>query len=393
MNLKTVKLPYGDINGIDISHNSKSGNARRYDVPAGYDGLHLIGKGAGQTFIRGPYNSIIATHDVGILRISDMSVEEGVSTAVFCGAHSANAPARRAMEFHADSCELGLANQGRWVLFVNQCDIRLNGVDGKGWENGEHFMYPHQVGTKGVSWKFVKVQGANTEIAKGTGRPRRMFYKDPSEAPAHHADEDGYWPVSDSFNEGPTYEFEDCELLDFGTGGYGGGGVVMQGMGGHLRMRRCLVTQSPNVTTGRGGTVMVDDSGRHEHFGQDPDDPDKWAASEPPAVQSVDISECIFSAQDGPAWLSPMFRVGTLTQGNTEEVLRKLRVSASGFYGSNRTLAISACPDAVLENLNHPSVTEYAKQLGIDTSGSPLIHPWMQKLRPIAQGFSGSTMP
>lgn len=393
MNLYPIKLPYGDVLGIDIEHDSKSGNAQRYDVPAGYDGIHLIGKGEGQTFVRGPYNSIATRHSVGVLRLSDVSVAEGKSTAVFCGVHSANSTVPRPMELHADSCEIGLGQQGRWVVFVNQCDVALDGVTGKGWPLGEHWCYIHQVGKRGARFRNVTVQGANTEIIKGTGRPRRMYYKDPSEAPVKHADTDGYHPVSESFDQGPTYELEDCNLYDFGLGGYGGGGVVMQGIGGHLRMRRCVVTQSDAVTNGRGGPVMVDDSGQHEHLGQDPDDPTKWAASEPPAVQSVDLESCIFSAQPGKSWLTPMFRVGTLTPGNTEEVLRKLVIRACGFYGVDSTLAISACPDVTIENCNTPEVNEYAKQLGIDTRGMPLIHPWQQKLRPVTQGFVGSVMP
>ncbi len=395
-NLYEVRLGYGTIKGIDLVESSKSGNARLETVPAGYDGIHLIGKGRGQTFIEGPYNSVICPSTVGKLRISGCTVREGVSTAVFTGTDSHNSPNEfRPMEFWADDCELGMGEQGRWVVFTNQCDVALFGVEGRGWVTGEHWNYPHAIGRRGIHWEGVTVHGAFNEIGKSTHRPGFWEYADPSTAPYKHSRIDGYWMPPDGFDNGPSYNYIDCELYGFGLAGFGGGGLVAQGTGGHHRFRNCIVVQhdaGPGKNHG-GLCVAVDDS-NGENPGQDPNDPTKFLAGEVPAVQSLDIEGCLFISQPGGLNTTPMLRVGSLRVGYQGEVLRKLRIAASGFYGERRTLSISGCPDVELTALNHPAIRFYAESRGYGyaTPFEPLLHVPSEKMRGISTDFKGSTM-
>lgn len=396
LNLKQIPLKAGLIKGVNIAYNG--GGEERYDPQewVGYDGVEFVGQGYEKTIIQAPNSdaSIMigrgtALIPTKIVRFSGVTVKPALSKAIFCGVDTANMADYRiglGFQFY-DSLLDARERQGRWGAFFNQTDVKMRRSFLFGEGLTEHLIYMHGWGKDGCSIAGCILEGAWAEIIKGTNRPQGRYYINPTvRSRAKHAYLDGYHPAGTP-DMRPTVHIEDNIIRRWGLGGYGGGGVVMQGTSANIRIRSNFITAENNIA--KGGPIFIDDSG-NEYFTRKGSTNEWVAGEEGPANGHVHISENVMTAAPGSSNYTPMIRVGSLKINNNSPIVESFSMFANAIYGEKRFITLQQTPNCNITANNIDPIPDYARGLGIDTSHEAFIHVNGHKLTPVSAGFAGN---
>jgi hypothetical protein len=342
MNLFEIKLPAGDVGGIDIDY--KGDNATKLFsadwLSKGYDGVRIIGHASG-TRIRakdGYHNStlFVGPHN-GIVQLENLKLH--VAKAKACHMGLALQPlypkfcARwRGVEVVAE----GPAPDGGrevWGLFTYQCDQDLQDVTFDTQEIAEHASYAHGGwASKGAKWVRTTVNGSGSQGFK-----------------ARFAANEGQWV------KGAKIDIQDCTFKGFGQpwGWRGGGGIVVEGGGSDILVSRSGFYGRP----GSFRCLMVDDgAGAYVKPG--------------PANGFVIVDACGFYGGPGGPSYDPVLRVGSTAQNPTWNTAKGVLIQNSAVYGERVLAQLSQIPSGKLrvQGCNTPKLKEIAHAKGFDTT-------------------------
>lgn len=365
-----VRLPAGDVQGWQIDYESNTGARKVWSdewLSQGYDGVRYIGAGRGVTRIRpgGSWDTLAVERHPGIVQLEALSVHCARSTAIRFGISRREKPLipsfrliGRDVEIVADDPEDHRAS-GTWGLFSYMADIDMEGCL---WDCAhllEHANYHHGFAKTGLRWKSNEVLASGAECLKMRPDPTETFATPKARALVEDSKfKNWYQPWSSR----------------------GGGGIVAQGIGIPLTVRRCEFW-APLQDASHTRCLMIDDNGGAF-----------WSSvtgslSSGYATGAVLIEDSGFRAGIGTENYSLAIRVGPL--GSWQKVARSFTIRRCGIYGDHTQIQlVGVQPGHVLiETSNTPAIRSIAASVGMDVSMETMI-PTAQRLVPVSEGLS-----
>ncbi len=369
-NLYEVRLPAGDTLGFSIAFPGYSGHAKKYDpaewLSKGYQGVRFIGHPEG-THIR-PGNAdatVLVDRHPGSVSFEGVTIHCGKRQGIFFGLEHKSLPTEplfklklRGSTVLADTPTSGSQHSTVWGNFSYQADLDFEDVVFEMERSAEHASYAHGFSQKGLRWKRVKVNASGAEGCKVRNSPSET-----------------------RFVKGATVALQDCSFKAWNQpwSWRGGAGVVLQGSGCNLLVERCAFWgRAPGNSHSR--CLMVDDSSGDFYSA------DTGAVGRGFANGHIIVRDSGFTGAEGPEWLSPILRIGSL--GSGQKVARSVLIERSAFYGKNLSLQLSDVPAAKLtvKGCNTPALRDFAAAVGFETAHEALL-PLAGRVVPVSHGL------
>ena len=369
MNLLELPLPAGDIAGFDIDYPASAGSSRikvsRKDWSK-YDGIRLIGKGPGKTFIRpnvGFTTSDDATINLGLesgfVQIESATIVCGPTMGIRAGLATKGQWAQKRpetpMTLKLVDYEILAEEKSMWGVFGYQSDgIFEHGVYNC-FELREHGNYFHGWGEKGVSFDYIEFNSVGAECIKARCDPSEIEFTPNALVSVKHTNfRDWYQPHSSR----------------------GGGGLVLQGSHAHVHVADSMF-YGDLIDPGRAKCFMVDDNGDKGHYGMG------GIFNEGAATGHILIER---TGIQGVAkeWFGEIAAVQSIrATGRITDLAQSLRVIDCGIYGDNTLFKIDGIDKVFFINNNTPEIKKIALARGFNTTTDTQLAPKDLPLLPI----------
>lgn len=369
MKLLTVPLAAGDVPGWSIDFPGYSGHGIKRSssewLSRGYDGVRYVGHPSG-THIRptGGDATLLVDRHPGIVQLENVVLHCAPRQGIFFGLEHKALPVQPKFKLSMRGCRVvaDMPTSGQhstvWGVFSYQADLDLEDCAFEMERSAEHASYAHGFAKAGLRWTRVRVNASGAEGCK--------IRNSPSET---------------AWVRGAAIVLKDCHFKAWHQPWTwrGGAGVVLQGTGCNLLVERCSFWgRAPGNTHSR--CLMVDDSGGDFYSATD------GRIGQGFANGHIVVRDSGFSGQDGPEWLSPILRVGSL--GSGQRVARSLLIERCAVYGDRLSLQVGDVPPGrlIVRGCNTPAIRDFAQAYGMDTEHEALI-PLPGRVAPVSEGL------
>jgi hypothetical protein len=382
-----VNLPAGAVEGFDVQW--KGDNRTRYTLPAGYDGFRFVGQGAGVTHVR--VDNVTQWHDSAVwigpfdgpVSLEAMTIHNGRAKAVHAGLatkswngrdYVVTRPVLPNFKVSVLDCEIVAdpSPRPKWGLFGYQVDWEVRRTVIRWKEGVEHGSYEHGYSRLGSTWNGVDVESSGAEGSKVRNDSQEIQWVPGAKIVRRQSTfRDWYQPWS----------------------WRGGAGIVLQGTGCDIVIRRCEFYGSAGL---RGRCISIDDGGTRVDGRPDYYDAVTGAIGGPYANGYVVIQECALFGGPGSSSYSDLMNVVNW-HGRADyphRTTRGLLMKDCGAWGTRMLGKFSASYS--ITGCNTELIRDYcASALGMDVSAEAMINA--TPLIPFSRGktvvLSGDVLP
>lgn len=384
LNLKEIRLPAGQIKGINLGWWS---NGAQINInPSSWlsthpDGVRLVGAGAARTVVRwapGNGNALSVIRHNGVVQLEGVTLVSGTNAAVQFGEQNLDGDRRtdgsliygtqritcpkfalRLYDSHVlapPPSELG-GIRAKWGLFSYQSDEHVRDVVIDLTEALEH-DYRHGAAFRGRAWQRVRVLGAGSECIKERPDASETAWAGPN-----------VWTI-----------LQHVVAKQWGQphGNYSrGGGVVLQNAGTHV-----LIEDSALIgRDAHSGCVMISAEGNAY-------DMDTGRLGNGFAHGFIVIRRCgLTGSQTAGFWNNEV--VSVYRNAGTHQASKGFILEHSAAYGQNSILKLASAPAGTVfvRESNRPEDRQRAESIGINTTYETTI-PTSARLVPVSEGYS-----
>ena len=371
-NLYVVNLPAGDTPGFDIDISGWTGNQRKMSstewLSQGYDGILFKGQGKTKTRIRpmADTNVFVGSHN-GIIAFESLTLGcrsfVGKGKALHMGFENSHGPVREKFKAILRDVEIDAEGPVVWGLFGYQNDWELQDVyfNPSMFQSHEHGLYAHGFAKTGATFHNVRIDGIGAEALKFTARPTEC-----------------------KFVPNILVHIKNCVFKNWFnpvTSWRGGAGLVAQASTAHFVIEDTYYWGN-QTDYNRSKCVMIDGNGTGDYNSITGE-----VGTAGPYNGHVILKRVAMTGATGPAWYTPIMRVGNNSGAVGPHCARSFLMEECGVYGKFRQIQIhGSMGDAfkgpgLIKNCNTPQIRDFLSAAGmnvndearIDTGGFPPV--------------------
>jgi hypothetical protein len=371
-----INLPEGDtIGGWNIDFDGWTGNQKKLHsvqwLSQGYDGILFKGKGRGRSRIRpiaddnffvGPHNAYVAFESctIGVKSVV------GKGKVIHMGLANPSGPVLENFKCILNDVELDGEGPFVWGLFGYQNDWELTDVyyNPSMEQSREHGLYAHGFAKNGCTFRNVSIDGIGAECLKFTARPQEC-----------------------RFVPNVLVHINNCSFKNWFQphSWRGGAGLVSQASTAHFIIEDTYYWGNQQDYN-RSKCVMIDGNGPGDYNSITGE-----IGTAGPYNGHVILKHVAMSAATGPAWYTPIMRIGNNSGATGPHCARSFLMEECGVYGKFRQIQIhGGMGDAfkgpgVIRNCNTPQIRDFLFAAGMNVNDEARIDSG--GFPPVSQGI------
>lgn len=370
-----MRLPAGDVSGIDIDYATSSGHTKLWSrdwLAHGYDGIRIIGAGRDATHMRPTWDDTTfrAVQHSGLVQMEELTIHCGAARGVFFGLqNTAKRPPDPKFQLLmlngakviADPPRAGMNRSTKWGIFGYQSDVFLQDVELDCYFAAEHSSYWHGFSKRGLMWERVTMRASGAEGCKVRADSTET-------APTPGA----AITIIDSTFRNWYQTWSDR----------GGAGLVVQGGAADVSLDRCVFWGGgalPGVpSNARSHCVMISSEGLSY---------DTEGGTTGPGNGHVRLHACAMEGLSTVDWNNSILRVAR--NGGTQSAAKSVTVDSCGLWGALMLVQITDVPSGEVKilNCNTPALRNYCGHaLGMNVNHEATFPTSVRKV-PISEGI------
>lgn len=255
-----------DHGSICISSSYRNGAAFQLDprdwLDRGYEGIRIIGTGAGPTHLRCTSHdgvTLWASRHPGVVRLENIHLHSGFRCASQFGEPNHSRVLVPKFRLELSGCQVTVEaptafGRTKWGLFTYQADLLLQDVLGDAYHASEHLLYSHGFARHGALLERVESVASGAETFKFRNDPNEILWAGPRAwiRIRDSSARDWYQLHSDRGGAAVVVQGGGCNIEIRGFVAFGG--HALPGIGAHQRSKAIMISSEPGGYSAIDGT-------------------------------------------------------------------------------------------------------------------------------------------